>query len=243
MNWSENSKFWKPYYWNKTDLYIHQIKLYRNDFTSYYGFQKFELLEEFNLNWSVLASYALSATKLNVQSRFQPQILYCQSFIHFWPLEVQKFRAHKIEPLLTRIRFSQSYFNLAKNDFYSWYPHRRDKHSMQKTMEKRKIVVIWKFILHFSNRIGNVFNSYQLWVIQSQDFTYQFLLSDILSPVNLFFGVLASRQVIRVLLNKSRPQDFEDFQDFWKIQGWFQLRLFKIEVTRMELEFVTLSRF
>ena len=70
--------------------------------------------------------------------------------MHFWPLEVQKFRAHKIEPLLTRIRFSQSYFNLAKNDFYSWYPHRRDKHSMQKPMEKRKIVVIWKFILHFS---------------------------------------------------------------------------------------------
>ena len=103
-----------------------------------------------NLNWLVLASYALSATKLNVRSRFQPQILYCQSFIHFWPLEVQKFRAHKIEPLLTRIRFSQSYFNLAKNDFYSWYPHRRDKHSMQKPMEKRKIVVIWKFILHFS---------------------------------------------------------------------------------------------
>ena len=149
MNSSKNFKFWKPYYWNKTDLYIHQIKLYRNDFTSYYGFQKFELLEEFNLNWSVLASYALSATKLNVRSRFQPQILYCQSFIHFWPLEVQKFRAHKIEPLLTRIRFSQSYFNLAKNDFYSWYPHRRDKHSMQKPMEKRKIVVIRKFIFKY----------------------------------------------------------------------------------------------
>ena len=126
MNWSENSKFWKPYYWNKTDLYIHQIKLYRNDFTSYYGFQKFELLEEFNLNWSVLASYALSATKLNVRSRFQPQILYCQSFIHFWPLEVQNFRAHKIEPLLTRIRFSQSYWRLReffgrKSTFFSSY--------------------------------------------------------------------------------------------------------------------------
>ena len=75
-------------------IYIYTKSNYINDFTSYYGFQKFELLEEFNLNWSVLASYALSATKLNVRSRFQPQILYCQSFMHFWPLEVQKFRAH-----------------------------------------------------------------------------------------------------------------------------------------------------
>ena len=35
----------------------------------------------------------------------------------------------------------------------------------------------------------------------------------------------------------------EDFQDFWKIQRWTQLKLFKIEFTRMELEFVTLRRF
>ena len=34
LNSSKNSKFWKPYYWNKNTLYIHQIKLYRNDFKS-----------------------------------------------------------------------------------------------------------------------------------------------------------------------------------------------------------------
>ena len=88
--------------------------------------QKSGFFEEFNLNQSVLATYTLSATKLNVRPRFEPQILHCQSFMDFRTVEVQKFRAQKFEQLGTRIRFSQSCFNLAKNDFYTSYLHHID---------------------------------------------------------------------------------------------------------------------
>ena len=150
---SKNSKFWKPYYWNKTALHIHQIKLHRNDFTFLLWFPKFWTFWSVQFELVSTHNPYIIGTKLNVRPRFEPQILHCLSFMHFWPLEVQKFRAHKIEPLWTRIRFSQSCFNLAKYNFYSWYLHRTDHHWMKNPMEKRKIVVIWEFILHFSNMI------------------------------------------------------------------------------------------
>ena len=116
----------------------------------WYGSQNFKFSAQSDLNWSVLATHTLSATKLNVRPRFEPQILHCQSFMDFRSVEVQKFRAHKILPLWTRIRFSQSCFKMVKNAFYTWYLHRTDKLHMQKLMKNRKLVVIWEFILHFS---------------------------------------------------------------------------------------------
>ena len=107
------------------------------------------------MNRSVLETSTLSATKLNVRPRFEPQILHCQSFMDFRRVEVQKFQAQKFEQLGTRIRFSKSCFNLAKNDFYTSYLHHTDLHYMQKLMKNRKLVVIWEFILHFSNAYEN----------------------------------------------------------------------------------------
>jgi len=102
------------------------------------------------LNRSVLATNTLSATKLNVRPRFEPQIVHWQRFMDFRTVEVQKFQAQKFEQFGTRIRFSQSCFNLAKYDFYTWYLYLTDKHHMQKFMKNRILVVIWEFILHFS---------------------------------------------------------------------------------------------
>ena len=57
----------------------------------------------------------------------------------FRTLEVQKFQAQKFEQLGTRIRFSKSCFNLAKNDFYTSNLHHTDEHHMQKLMKNRKL--------------------------------------------------------------------------------------------------------
>ena len=151
MNYSKKLKFQKPYYWNKVGLYKRQINMYRSGLISFNGSHILKFFKQFKLGRSVLPNYTLPTTKLNVRSRFESQILYCQSFIKFWQVEVKKFRAQKFELLGTLIRFSQPYLILIKNDFYTRYLHSRDQHKMQKPMENRKIVVIREFILHFSN--------------------------------------------------------------------------------------------
>ena len=78
LNSSKNSKFWKPYYWNKNTLYIHQIKLYRNDFKSSnkdiqnHYFMKFylnylynEILLELPLQWQSASTKSLLVTRFH----------------------------------------------------------------------------------------------------------------------------------------------------------------------------------
>ena len=86
------------------------------------------MMKQFDLHLSVLATYIIPASKLNVRPRFEPQIVYFHCFMHFWPLEDQKFKAKKWEQLGTRIRFSQLCLIMAKNDFSTWYPHHTDQH-------------------------------------------------------------------------------------------------------------------
>ena len=50
---------------------------------SCYGFRRIKFLEQFNLNRSVEKTYTLPAIKLNVRPRFEPEIIYSQSFIDF----------------------------------------------------------------------------------------------------------------------------------------------------------------
>ena len=66
---------------------------------SCYGFHRINFIEQFNLNRSVEKTYTLPATKLNVRPRFEPKIIYSQSFINFWTLKVQKFQAQQFEQL------------------------------------------------------------------------------------------------------------------------------------------------
>ena len=75
-------------YYYKTSIKVNLSRLEKSKINS-----RITTIFRFSIrNRSVLLTYTLPATKLNVRPRFEPEISYCKSFMDSWAIEVQKFK-------------------------------------------------------------------------------------------------------------------------------------------------------